>query len=397
MSAAVFSPVRASVSPVRSLLRAQRGLTLIETMVSITLGLLVVGAVLYVYMGSRGAYRISKSTSRTQEAGRFGLDAIMHDVREVGFIGCGSRMSMATYQPIAINQTAVPPMTLGSVGQAIGGYSASSYQPGSTNPWPQPAGIQPAWLSGGGDVLVLRVATASPVMMVADSNTATPAIFVADNCAGVSSGDYVLASSCTGATLIRVSNTPPAPAAACTGTGAPVAGGVEIDFAPTDSNGNPVNSNSGTPPSFAYSSLSSAQRFDEYTYYVGQMPFRQWPALYRYSLRASVAAAVPVAEEIIDHVQSMSVYYGVDPGGGGAVQYQSAAQVQAANGGAGNWANVTSVRVQLLTAGDDAGVADLPRPALAFGAPNTPPGFVPPDTRYWQLFTATAALRDRLQ
>ena len=377
--------------PARSARRAQRGLTLIETMVSITLGLIVVGAVLYVYMGSRGAYRISKSTSRTQEAGRFGLDAIMHDVREVGFVGCGSRISMATYQPMAISQTAVPPMTLASAGQAIGGYSASTYQPGSTNPGPQPAGISPAWLSGGGDVLVLRVATASPVMMVADSNTATPAIFVADNCAGVTSGDYVLASSCTAATLLRVSNTPPAPAAACTGKGLPVAGGVEIDFAATDSNGNRVNSTPGAPPSFAFSSLASAQRFDEYTYYVGQMPFRQWPALYRYSLRAGVA------EEIIDHVQSMSVYYGVDPGGGGAVQYQSAAQVQAANGGAGNWANVTSVRVQLLTAGDDAGVADLPRPALAFGAPNTPPGFVPPDTRYWQLFTATAALRDRLQ
>jgi len=391
MSAAIFSPAQLSASLAGNLRRTQRGLSLIETMVSIALGLLVVGAVLYVYMGSRGAYRISKSTSRTQEAGRFGLDAIMHDVREVGFIGCGSRMSMATYQPMSISQTATPPMTLGSAAQAIGGYSASSYQPGSTNPWPQPAGISPAWLSGGGDVLVLRVATASPVMMVADSNTATPAIFVANNCAGVTTGDYVLASSCTSATLVRVSNAPPAPAAACNATGLPVAGGVEIDFAATDSNGNNVNNNPGTPPSFSYSSLASAQRFDEYTYYVGQMPFRQWPALYRYSLRAGVA------EEIIDHVQSMSVYYGIDPGGGGAVQYQSAAQVQAANGGAGNWASVTSVRVQLLTAGDDAGVADLPRPALAFGAPNTPPSFVPPDTRYWQLFTATAALRDRLQ
>ena len=391
MSAALSFPPPASVSPARSQRRAQRGITLIETMVSIALGLLVVGAVLYVYMGSRGAYRISKSTSRTQEAGRFGLDAIMHDVRQVGFIGCGSRLSMATYQPMAISQTATPAMTLGSVTQAIGGYSASSYQPGSTNAWPQPAGIAPGWLSGGGDVLVLRVATASPVMMVADSNTAKPAIFVADNCAGVATGDYVLASSCTAAALMRVSNAPPAPAAACTGTGLPVAGGVEIDFAPTDSQGNSVNTNSGTPPSFAYSSMASMQRFDEYTYYVGQMPFRQWPALYRYSLRAKAA------EEIIDHVQSMSVYYGIDPGGGGPVQYQNAAQVQAANGGAGNWANVTSVRVQLLTAGDDQGVADLPRPALAFGAPNTPPGFVPPDTRYWQLFTATAALRDRLQ
>ncbi|HYA76308.1 MAG TPA: PilW family protein [Burkholderiaceae bacterium] len=369
----------------------QRGLTLVEMMVSVAIGLLVVGAVLYVYMGSRGAYRISKSTSRVQEAGRFGMDAIMHDVREAGFIGCGSRMSLATYQAMAINQVAVPPMTLASGAQAIGGYSASSYAPGSTNPWPQPNGISPPWLSGGGDVLVLRVATASPVMMVADSNTATPAIYVGDNCAGVTTGDYVLASNCTSAAMLRVSNAPATPAAACTGTGAPVPGGVEIDFAPTDVNGNPVNTNAGPAPSFSYSTLPSAQRFDEYTYYVGQMPFRQWPALYRYSLRAGAA------EEIIDHVQAMSVYYGVDPGGGGAVQYQSAAQVQAANGGAGNWANVTSVRVQLLAAGDDQGVADLPRPALAFGPPNTPPAFVPPDTRYWQLFTATAALRNRLQ
>ena len=371
--------------------RRQRGLTLVETMVSIAIGLLVVGAVLYVYLGSRGAYRISKSTSRTQEAGRFGMDAILHDVREVGFIGCGSRMSLATYQAMAINQTAVPPMTLNSTAQAIGGYSASSYGAGSTNPWPQPNGITPPWLSGGGDVLVLRVATASPVLMVADSNTATPAIFVANNCAGVATGDYVLASSCTSATILRVSNVPPAPSAACTATGAPVPGGVEIDFAPTDASGNAVNTNSGSPPAFSYATLPSAQRFDEYTYYVGQMPFRPWPALYRYSLRAGAS------EEIIDHVQAMSVYYGVDPGGGGAVQYQSAAQVQAANGGAGNWASVTSVRVQLLTAGDEINIVDLPRAALPFGAPNTAPSFVPPDTRYWQLFTGTAALRNRLQ
>jgi len=367
--------------------RAQRGLTLIEAMVSITLGLIVVGAVLYIYMGARGAYRVSKSTSRTQEAGRFGLDAIMHDVREVGFIGCGSRMSLATFGPMPINQTAVPPMTLNSAAQAIGGYSASSYAPGSSNPWPQPGGIVPGWLSGGGDVLVLRVATASPVMMVADSNPATPAIYVADNCAGVRTDDYVLASNCTSATLLRVSNSPASGAPACTGTGVPVAGGVEIDFAANDGGGNTINNLPIPAPSFAYSSMASAQRFDEYTYYVGQMPFRQWPALYRYSLRARAS------EEIIDHVQSMSVYYGIDPGGGAPVQYQSAAQVQAA----GNWAAVTSVRVQLLTAGDDQGVVDLPRPALAFGAPNTAPAFVPPDTRYWQLFTATAALRDRLQ
>jgi type IV pilus assembly protein PilW len=365
--------------------RRQRGLSLVELMVSITVGLLIVGAVLYVYLGSRGAYRTNKSTSRTQEAGRFGLDAIARDVREAGFIGCGSRQSPATLRAVNVIQTALGNATVGNISftsasQALAGFKASSYLPGATNPWAPPAG-QPAWYAG--DVLVLNVATASPVMLVADSNLAKPAIFLANNCAGIRTDDFILASNCTTAAILRVSN---APANSCPANGVQ-AGGVEVDYAPTDAAGNTINV-AGNTPAFNYSTLPSAQPFDEVTYYVGQITVGtyQRQALFRYSARNSVA------EEIIDHVQNMSVYYGVPPANGGAVQYLDAAQVQAANA----WGSVTSVRIQLLTEGDEAGAVDT-EPRLNFGAPGALP-FVPNDPahHYWQVYTATAALRDRL-
>jgi type IV pilus assembly protein PilW len=379
--------------------RPQRGLTLVELMISITLGLVVIGGVLYMYLSSKGSYRTSKSTSRAQEAGRVGLDAVLHDIREAGYIGCGSRESLSTYMPLQINQTAVPQMSMTDPTQAVFGYSASGYTAGSTNSWastPVGTSANPQWIATGGDVLVIRVATSSPVRMVSDSNTTTPALFVADNCARVSTGDYVIASSCTSATILRVSNVPPLPASptACPvpNTGTAISPGVEIDYATKDVNGNAVNSSTVTPQAFPYKSLGSVQTFDEYTYYVGQLTGRPWPALYRLSFRQTQNASWNgVSEEVVDHVQSMSVYYGVDPGGGNPIAYYAASAMTPSL-----WPSVTNIRIQLLTAGDDLGVATLPQPALAFGAPNTAPSFTPTDTRYWQVFTGVAALRDRL-
>src|SRR5260370_32204805 len=86
--------------------RGQRGLTLIEMMVSITIGLVVVGAMTYLYIGSKGAYRGNESLARIQEAGRFALDAITRDVRSAGVLGCGSSASLTNGQAPNVNVVA---------------------------------------------------------------------------------------------------------------------------------------------------------------------------------------------------------------------------------------------------------------------------------------------------
>lgn len=68
----------------RSSPRSQAGLTLIEIMVSLTLGLIVLLAIGSVYIGSRQTYRVQEDNARIQEAGRYALEVIGRSVRQAG-------------------------------------------------------------------------------------------------------------------------------------------------------------------------------------------------------------------------------------------------------------------------------------------------------------------------
>lgn len=75
----------------RPMLRSrQRGLTLVELMIGIVLGLLVISAVLYVFAGSRASYRHQESFSAVQESGRIALEVLARDIRMAGNPGCGN-------------------------------------------------------------------------------------------------------------------------------------------------------------------------------------------------------------------------------------------------------------------------------------------------------------------
>lgn len=68
----------------------QKGLSLIELMISMTLGLLIILAVTYVFAGSRANYRHQEALSAVQESGRIALESLTRDIRMAGYPGCGS-------------------------------------------------------------------------------------------------------------------------------------------------------------------------------------------------------------------------------------------------------------------------------------------------------------------
>lgn len=68
----------------------QRGLTLVELMIGIALGLIVILAVVYVFAGSRASYRHQESFSAVQESGRIALEVLARDIRMAGNPGCGN-------------------------------------------------------------------------------------------------------------------------------------------------------------------------------------------------------------------------------------------------------------------------------------------------------------------
>jgi len=68
--------------------RTQQGITLIELMIALVIGLLATGAMLKVYVDSSRLYRFNEGLARIQENGRFGLEFIRRDARMAGFWGC---------------------------------------------------------------------------------------------------------------------------------------------------------------------------------------------------------------------------------------------------------------------------------------------------------------------
>lgn len=68
----------------------QRGLTLIELMISLVLGLVLIGGVLSMVIGNRETYRVSENLNRIQENARTGFDFMARDLREAGHNPCGA-------------------------------------------------------------------------------------------------------------------------------------------------------------------------------------------------------------------------------------------------------------------------------------------------------------------
>jgi type IV pilus assembly protein PilW len=70
-------------------MRPQRGLTLVELIISLSLGLLLIAAVGAVYVGSSQTYRAGQDAARIQEAGRYALDVMGRSLRAAGYATAG--------------------------------------------------------------------------------------------------------------------------------------------------------------------------------------------------------------------------------------------------------------------------------------------------------------------
>jgi type IV pilus assembly protein PilW len=66
---------------------SQRGLSLVELMISLVLGGLIIAAVGAVYMSSRQSFRTQDAMARMQEGARYAFETMAVDMRQVGF-GC---------------------------------------------------------------------------------------------------------------------------------------------------------------------------------------------------------------------------------------------------------------------------------------------------------------------
>lgn len=355
--------------------RRQRGLTLIELLVSMTIGLIVTGVLAYVFSGSRATYRTNENLARVQEIGRFALDYIGTDMRMVSFAGCHSR-GLSSTNTLVI---ARPAISFSGVGDGIAGFENGAG-------WANNTGI----VRPRGDVLVMRRASGQGVEIAANTNTAAGTVTLKNNCTKFKKSDLVLLASCERAVVFRITNTP---GTTCDGS----VGAVTLENKATGagSDGSQGNGNNGVvtgstswqiPDAFHVDSRASVFRFDEVAYFIGTNPAGN-PGLYRTSSNGGT-------EELVENVEDMDVLYGLDtndPADGIADTYVKADAVT-------DWSQVVAVRIALLVVGPDTAItAGTQTYALRdTSGDGIPDAQTAPDSRLRQVFTTTIALRNRI-
>lgn len=71
----------------------QRGLTVVELLVAMTLGLILIGGVLSVVVSTRQTLRVNENLARMQESARFSFEIMAREIREAGLVPCGTRLT----------------------------------------------------------------------------------------------------------------------------------------------------------------------------------------------------------------------------------------------------------------------------------------------------------------
>ena len=72
----------------------QQGMTLIEILIALVLGLFLLAGIFQIFLSSKQSYRMQENMSRMQENGRFAMEFISRDVRMADYRACYSDVSV---------------------------------------------------------------------------------------------------------------------------------------------------------------------------------------------------------------------------------------------------------------------------------------------------------------
>ena len=344
----------------------QLGFTLLELTVGLLVGGVVVAAVLQLFISSKSAYRMQEGVARLQENGRFAVDFISGDLRMAGFQGCLSLVPVgelgSRYQ-YSLKNDGFYDFTVAIRGYEAGAGVDNKITDAITNAGsPQPtAGI---------DVLSIHVAERSDATMTSDMTTNSDDLLVNTN-NGLQQGDIIVVANCQGYGVAQITNDPSAGV---------IKHEANVGISPD---------NDVASIGQAFSADADILRGSIKTYYIAASENDpDIPALWE--LESTPVSAVP--RELIEGVQDMEVYYGVDTDGDNAANRYMNADIVTAGPDPINWGNVVAVRVSLLLQSNDDYLTSEPQPYTFDGTAVSNPG----DRRLRRVFTTTIGIRNSL-
>jgi type IV pilus assembly protein PilW len=347
------------------------GLSLIELMIALVLGVILTLGAVQVYLGTSQTYRLTDAVAHAQENIRFASSMMQRDVRGAGGLSC---LRGADDVIVKLKGTRVVPIGDGVLGWEAAGtgigdqYTATASLAGDATGWSEGggAGTFPAEITGevvaGTDVLIVNSVQTLPVKVTGSSSGRIDV----DAASDIPQGRIILAvtDDCSSGELFQKANN-------ATAKSVTIAGG---GF-------NPGNS----PSTFALSYGGDARVAAHSTtaYYIG-IGASGAPSLFRQRLDTTPEGP----QELVEGVESMQILYGVSTGVfKRADTYTTADNVT-------DWENVVSVRIAFVVRSEDgANSEDLTRVFNLLGTEVT----APTDRRARLVATSTIGIRNRLE
>lgn len=308
----------------------QSGLSLIELMIALALGLVLTLGVVQIFLGSSQTYRLSDALGKVQENVRFSLGTLQYDARMAGHFGCliGEPFNQldqtdSAYDPTVYENGAIIGWEAANTG--LGDEFTITTLEASGTAWSNGTGDAiPADIQGqiipGTDFLVFSGGQRADVELTGNPGPPANALTTNGN-SNIDQGTIltVVASDCSGADLFQKSNA------------------ANSSSLTKGSGGSPGNINPSGGFAGDYDDDAKVYVFTSTAYFIGEGASGE-PSLFRERLDAGATGAVELAEG----VENLQILYGVAAGVDRAAdRYVTAANVT-------NWDQVVSVRMALL-------------------------------------------------
>lgn len=316
----------------------EAGLSLVELMIAMALGLILTLGVTQIYLSGSKTYRQNQGLAHAQESTRFVSAILNPELRSAGSFGCLAQMGRPLNQVVENRLNGGLPVPLA---QAIQGWEYSGTGPGNkfslasalTTPGAQnwtsgTAGVNlPADLAGSviadSDVVIVNALTPVDVALDATNPQNGNSINLAAS-SGLAANRVVLATrgDCSEGELFQKSNNASASSITMAGN-----------------NTNP--GNNGNNFNLSYDAQTRLYEFTATAYYIGQGTNGE-PALFR-----RLMTPLQAPQELVSGVETLQILYGLNTTGSNAADtYVPANQVA-------DWSSVASVRFSVLTRSQD--------------------------------------------
>jgi type IV pilus assembly protein PilW len=295
-------------------------------MVGLILGLLLMGTLLQVYLGSKVTFRIQEGLSHAQDQGRLAMFFLTREARMGGFQGC-AKLGEVNPGVVADSAALALPVAIDYREATV----VRGHESTGSSTW-SPA--LPAGLSGvrsGTDVVTIQHASECGAFLTGRMAAPTSPVVVTANDCALQAGRVYLVGDCSAANLFA--------ATAVTGTGPQ-----------TLQHDNILNSTGALTQAFgsnqpdAQVGYEQAQvlSFQSATYYIANSATPGHTSLWRRLNDQATGAGNP--QELVQGVEHLQILYGENTNGDAA----NTADTYVAANAVSNWANVVSLRVSLL-------------------------------------------------